>query len=225
MGKPVEIVFLGINDAGMQVYEWLCDRENVFVHSLLTTKSQLQVIKDADPDYVVSCGYKHIVPESILEIPNQGSLNLHPSYLPYNRGANPNVWSIVEGTPSGVSLHYMDTGIDTGDIVARESVKTNFSDTGQDLHERLEDAQVKLFKEMWPKIESGTVSTIKQEDTKGTFHHSQEVEELCELNPAEEIRVDKFLNRLRALTYPPYKNAKIRIDDETYYVEVDISKA
>lgn len=225
MGESIEIVFLGVNDAGMQIYEWLCDREGVFVHSLLTTKSQLPVIKDTEPDYVISCGYRHIVPKSILKIPEQGCLNLHPSYLPYNRGANPNVWSIVEGTPSGVSLHYMDTGIDTGNIVAQEEVKTDFSDTGKDLHERLEDAQVELFKDTWPKIESSTVSTTKQTENKGTYHHTKEFEELCELEPDEEMRVDDFLNRLRALTYPPYRNAKIQIDGETYYVEVDISKA
>jgi len=54
MSDELEVVFLGLNDAGRRVYEWLCDREGVFVHSLLTTEEQLQVIEDVRPDYVVS---------------------------------------------------------------------------------------------------------------------------------------------------------------------------
>jgi methionyl-tRNA formyltransferase len=99
MSNEIEIVFLGVNDTGMRVYEWLCDRSEVFVRALLTTEEQLTVIKEVELDLVVSRGYRHIVPEPTLDVPQMGCLNLHPAYLPYNRGANPNVWSIVEGTP------------------------------------------------------------------------------------------------------------------------------
>jgi len=225
MSAETEIIFLGVNDAGMRVYEWLCDRESVFVHSLLTTESQLRVVEDIQPDYLVSCGYRHIVPEEILDIPDEGCLNLHPAYLPYNRGANPNVWSIVEDTPAGVTLHYMDSGIDTGDIIARRKVDTDFSDTGKDLYERLEDAQVDLFKTVWPDIVSSEISTSEQDTDAGTYHRTSEFDELCRLDPDERVQVKPFLDRLRALTFPPYNNAQIEIDGDTYYVEVDIEKA
>jgi methionyl-tRNA formyltransferase len=224
MSERINVVFLGINDAGMRIYEWLCDREGVFVHSLLTTKNQLQVIKDIQPEYVIACGYRHIVPEEILDVPVGGCLNIHPAYLPYNRGANPNVWSIVEGTPAGVTLHWMDPNLDTGDIIARRKVEGDFSDTGKDLYERLEDAQVALFRETWPNIVAGEIDETEQEEDAGTYHRTSDFEELCELDPNEEVRVKEFLDRLRALTFPPYDNAKIEVDGETYYVEVDISK-
>jgi methionyl-tRNA formyltransferase len=224
MLSDVEVIFLGINDAGMRIYDWLCDQDNIFMHSILTTKDQLRIIKNVEPDYIVSCGYQHIVPESILTIPTKGCLNLHPAYLPYNRGANPNVWSIIEGTPAGVTLHYMDPGIDTGDIVARRKVETAFSDSGKDLHKRLEDAQLELFQDVWSDILSDNISVVEQDENQGTYHQTSEFETLCELNPDEEVRVKEFLDRLRALTFPPYNNAKIEIDDETYYVEVDITR-
>jgi len=225
MSDTTEVIFLGVNDAGMRVYEWLCDREGVFVRSLLTTEDQLRVVEEAEPDYLVSCGYRHIVPESVLEVPTEGCLNLHPSYLPYNRGANPNVWSIVERTPAGVTLHYMDPGIDTGAIIARERVETDFSDTGKDLYERLEDAQVDLFREAWPAVEAGEVSPTPQDETAGTYHRTAEFEDLCELDPDDEVTVKAFLNRLRALTFPPYDNAEIEVDGTTYYVDVDVREA
>jgi methionyl-tRNA formyltransferase len=224
MLSDVEVIFLGINDAGMRIYDWLCDQDNIFMHSILTTKDQLRIIKNVEPDYIVSCGYQHIVPESVLTIPTKGCLNLHPAYLPYNRGANPNVWSIIEGTPAGVTLHYMDPGIDTGDIVARRKVETAFSDSGKDLHKRLEDAQLELFQDVWSDILSDNISVVEQDENQGTYHQTSEFETLCELNPDEEVRVKEFLDRLRALTFPPYNNAKIEIDDETYYVEVDITR-
>ncbi|MDL0119329.1 formyltransferase family protein [Halobacterium salinarum] len=224
MGENIDVVFLGVNDAGMRVYDWLCERSGVFVHSLLTTKEQLKMIEDIQPDFVISCGYPHIVPKKILDIPDEGCLNLHPAYLPYNRGANPNVWSIVEGTPAGVTLHWMDSGIDTGDIIARRTVETGFTDTGRDLHERLEEAQVKLFQEIWPDVVSGNVPEIKQSEEKGTYHRTEEFEEICQLDPDETVCIKNFLDRLRALTFPPYDNAEIEIEGETYYVEVDITK-
>jgi methionyl-tRNA formyltransferase len=215
MSNEIEVVFLGVNDAGMRVYDWLCDRSEVFVRSLLTTEEQLTVVEEVEPNLVVSCGYRHIVPESILDVPEMGCLNLHPAYLPYNRGANPNVWSIVEGTPAGVTLHYMDSTLDTGDIVARREVATDFSDTGKDLYQRLEDTQVELFQQTWPDVVGGNVSLTEQEQDEGTYHRTDEFKELCEIDGEETVQAKKFLDRLRALTFPPYDNAKIEVDGET----------
>jgi len=224
MNEDIDVVFLGVNDAGMRVYEWLCDRSDVFVHALLTTKEQLDNIETIQPDYIISCGYGHIVPEEILAIPTEGCLNLHPSLLPFNRGANPNVWSIVDGTPAGVTLHYMDAGVDTGNVIAQRAVEKQFSDTGKTLQNRLEDAQVELFQSVWPKIVAGEAESDPQEQNAGTYHRTDEFEELCKLDPNETVEVKPFLDRLRALTYPPYNNATLEVDGETYYVEIDITK-
>jgi len=223
--RGTTVVFLGINDAGRRVYDYLCDRDEVFVHSLLTTKEQLRVVEEVEPDYLVSCGYRHTVPEDVLEVPSEGCLNLHPALLPYNRGANPNVWSIVEGTPAGVTLHYMDPGIDTGAVVAQREVKTDFADSGKDLYERLEDAQVALFGETWPAVEAGEATATPQDDDTETYHTTDEFDDLCELDPEETVRVKELLDRLRALTFPPYDNAYVEVDGERYYVEIDVEPA
>jgi len=217
----MEVIFLGINDVGKRVYEWLCDRDGVDVLSLLTTKGQLELVRELRPDIVVSVGYGHIVPGDILEIPNKGCINLHPSLLPYNRGANPNVWSIVEDTPAGVTLHYMDEGVDTGDILTQRRVEKRLDDTGKDLHKRLEDAQFELFTENWPKIESSDMVAEVQEQ-KGTYHEASEFEDLCKLRPDEEYTVTELLDRLRALTFPPFDNAYVELNGEKYYVDIEI---
>lgn len=220
----MEVVFLGVNDVGMQIYEWLCRRDGVDVRAMLTEPEQLDLVRRHEPDLLVSVGFDHLVPPDILDVPARGALNLHPSYLPYNRGKSPNVWPLVEGTPAGVTLHFMDAEFDTGDIVARREVETDFSDTGKDLHGRLETAQFDLFTEVWPDVEAGDIERTPQEDS-GTYHSTDDFRDLCDLDPDAEVRVGDFLDRLRALTFPPFDNARIEVDGETYYVDVEIREA
>ncbi|WP_458207730.1 methionyl-tRNA formyltransferase [Haladaptatus sp. NG-SE-30] len=217
-----EVVFLGTNNVGRRVYDWLCNRESVVVRAMLTEADQLSLIADLNPDVVVAVGFRHIVPSEILEIPEQGCLNLHPGLLPETRGFNPNVWSIVEGHPAGATLHYMDDGVDTGDVIARKCVETRFDDTGRDLYERLEEACFELFIETWPDVETGSVQAVPQDDTAATTHRKQDFIELCEIDADEEYTVKELLDVLRALTFPPFDNAHIEVDGETYFVDVDV---
>jgi methionyl-tRNA formyltransferase len=118
----------------------------------------------------------------------------------------------------------MDESFDTGEIIAQREVETDFADTGKDLHRRLEDAQFDLFTQVWPDIEAGEVETTPQEESTGEYHSVEDFQDLCGLDPDEEVRVKDFLNRLRALTFPPFNNARIAVDGETYYVDIEIRK-
>lgn len=218
----MKVVFLGVNAVGLQVYEWLCEREDADVRALLTEPSQLGLVEREPPDLIVSVGFDHLVPESILRIPSEGAINLHPALLPHNRGKSPNVWPLVDGSPAGVTLHYMDPEFDTGDVIDQRVVETQFTDTGKDLHQRLETAQFELFTEVWPDIARGDVSATPQDENAGSYHSTQDFRDLCEMDPDEEVRIREFLNRLRALTFPPFDNAYLELDGERYYVDVDI---
>lgn len=218
----IDVLFLGVNDVGFRVYEWLCDRDDATVGALLTTREQLSIVHELDPDVVVSIGFDHLVPEDILTAPSRGCVNLHPAYLPYNRGKSPNVWSLVEGTPAGATLHYMAPEFDTGDVIARRRVDTDFADTGKDLHRRLERAQFELFTDVWPDIVADEVESEPQDPDAGTYHTTADFRDLCELDPEAEVTVKELLDRLRALTFPPFDNAYVELDGERYYVDVDI---
>jgi methionyl-tRNA formyltransferase len=218
----MDVVFLGVNDVGMRIYEWLCDREGVHVAALVTTTDQLELIERLRPDLVVSVGYGHLVPPDVLSIPPEGCINLHPSYLPHNRGKSPNVWSIVEGTPAGVTLHYMDEEFDTGEIIERREMEVGFDATGKDLHERLERAQFDLFTDVWPRIEGGDVETTPQSADEGRYHSVADFRDLCEIDPEATYEAKELLDVLRALTFPPFDNAYLELDGERYYVDVEI---
>ncbi len=217
-----EVVFLGTNEVGREVYDWLCDRESVAVRAMLTEADQLDLVADLDPEVVVAVGFRHIVPPETLAVPEKGCLNLHPGLLPETRGFNPNVWSIVEDRPAGATLHYMDEGVDTGDVLARQRVETRFDDTGRDLYERIEKACFEVFTETWPDVESGDAEAVPQDDAAGTSHRKQDFLDLCELDADAEYTVTELLDVLRALTFPPFDNAHVEVDGETYYVDVDV---
>ena len=71
-------------------------------------------------DLIISFGYNKILKKNILEKISRPPINLHISYLPYNRGAYPNFWSFIKETPKGVSIHEINEGIDKGGIIARK---------------------------------------------------------------------------------------------------------
>lgn len=73
-------------------------------------------------DVVVCFGYRHIIRLPVLATAKRPVLNLHISFLPWNRGAHPNFWSFAERTPAGVTIHEIDEGLDTGPIVFRREV-------------------------------------------------------------------------------------------------------
>lgn len=219
----LEAVFLGMNDAGEEVYDWLNKREDVKVKALLTEKEQLSLIKQIEPDIVVSSGFEHKVPKEIIEVPEEGIVNLHPSYLPYNRGSHPHIWSLVEGTPAGVSIHYMVESIDEGPVIDKKEVRVEPRDTARTLYDRLTRQMVELFKQNWSKIVDGNVEAEKQNLDEGNTHYQRDLEDLCELKMGEKVKIGDFLERLRALTYPPYNTAYFEKYGIKYYVEIDIT--
>jgi len=219
--EKIKIAFLGINNAGKRIYDWLASRSEEIL-CLLTEAQELKLIEKIKPDILVSCGFRHVVPANIRRIPPRGCINIHSSYLPYNKGANPNVWSIIESTPAGVSIHYMDDGIDTGEIIARRMVETAFSDNAKDVYEKLEDGQVELFIEMWDQIKQGSINPIPQKKDEGAFHNVADFEKVCQIELDKQYTGRELLNRLRALTFPPYHNAYVIVNGEKFYLRLEI---
>ncbi|MDP2400619.1 MAG: formyltransferase family protein, partial [Actinomycetota bacterium] len=96
-------------------------------------------------DFLISFGYRHIIPAAMLEPFGPRAINLHISLLPWNRGADPNLWSYLEDTPKGVTIHVLDEGLDTGPIVAQREVADDSDDTLRTSYERLTCEIIGLF--------------------------------------------------------------------------------
>jgi methionyl-tRNA formyltransferase len=232
----MRILFLGNNWVGWQVVKWLrgqnerivglvihppakqkfgdeimrsarVDPEHMFDGSQLRQRDTLQAIQALQPDIGVSILFDYILKPEFLELFPLGVANLHPAYLPYNRGQYPNVWSIIEGTPAGATLHYIDPGVDTGDIIARLRVSVEPIDTGETLYRKLEQACVDLFKETWPAIRSGQAPRLSQSRGEGTCHRTRDVEDVDCIDLDREYKAGELIDLIRARTFPPYSGA------------------
>lgn len=113
-------------------------------------------LDERQPRLLVSHGYARIIRPPVVERFRERAVNLHISYLPWNRGADPNLWSILEDTPSGVTIHYVDHGVDTGDVIAQRRVELGDDETLASSYARLQDEIADLFAEQWPAIASGS---------------------------------------------------------------------
>ncbi len=120
-------------------------------------------------DFIVSFGYRYIIKSDVLRQFPKRVINLHISFLPWNKGADPNLWSFLEDTPKGVTIHYIDPGLDTGDILAQREVMMQPDDTLRTSYERLTTAIENLFCDVWMEIRTGNRLAVPQPDG-GSFH-------------------------------------------------------
>ncbi len=194
----------------------------VFDGSQLQDARLLGAIRELNPDIAVSVLFGYILRPPFLRLFPRGVINLHPSYLPYNRGAYPNVWSIVEGTPAGVTLHYIDEGVDTGDIIAQRQVPVDPSDTGASLYDKLEREGLALFRDTWPSIKVGNAPRRPQQGA-GTHHRTADVARIDRIELDEPYRARDLINVLRARTFAPYKGAYFESDGVRVYLRLEMT--
>lgn len=141
-------------------------------------KDALEDIKALAPDCIITCAYGQIVPKSILDIPVFKSLNVHASLLPKYRGGAPIHKSIMAGdTQTGVTLMFMDVGMDTGDMLAKETVSILEDDTFGDVEFKLKDASIKLIKEALPRYFKGELTAEVQDESQASYAYAIKREE------------------------------------------------
>lgn len=249
----MRIVCLCNNWLGWQVLQWLGDQGQeivgVVVHpagegkcldeiravaartksivlkdSSVNEPEGLERIRSLKADMAVSVLFRNILRKPFLDIFTKGCINLHPAYLPYNRGNYPNVWSIVEKTPAGVTLHYIDEGLDTGDILAQERVPVEMTDTGGTLYRKLELAALELFQSTWPSIETGTAPRRRQDAEPGTSHRRSDVQTIDKIDLDRMYKAEDLINILRARTFPPYHGAYFRRDGKKVYLSLELAE-
>ncbi len=126
-------------------------------------------IKAIDPDAIIVAAYGKLLPVELLQIPRLGCINIHASLLPKYRGAAPIHRSVINGEEkTGVTLMYMEKGLDTGDMIAARSTKIGRKTTAQ-LHDELSAIGADLLVKTLPGIEMGISGRTKQDDSLATY--------------------------------------------------------
>lgn len=130
----------------------------------------IEVLRKLEPDLFISMYFGRLFAPELLDVPSIGCINMHPSLLPKGRGQGPSTWPIVNGDKeTGQTIHYLDEGIDTGDIIAQRILLIDPDDTSATLGAKLEDLGFDLFTEIWPLITCGNAPRIPQDNSQATY--------------------------------------------------------
>lgn len=153
-GRPLMIIFLGNGDSVKRYADVIEGSKN-------------------DRDIVVSCQYPFKAPDSLLR--NFTCVNIHYGELPYFAGCNPIFWQIALSDHAGVTLHYMDSSFDSGDIIDTHIVPTG-NCTADELYEYLANAGKEMFLRNYKGILDGTAPRKKQDLSKRTYYKKSDVD-------------------------------------------------
>ncbi len=140
---------------------------NIPVYQPISAKTDdaYEYLKSFDADIFIVAAYGQILPKRILDIPLYGCINIHASLLPKYRGAAPIQWCIINGeTVTGVTTMQMNQGLDTGDMLVKEEVLIEDTDTGETLHDKLAIAGVCAIRKTLKQIDEGLLVPEKQDD-------------------------------------------------------------
>ena len=130
----------------------------------------IEELKNLNPDVIVVVAYGQILPESILNIPKYGCINVHGSLLPKYRGAAPIQWAVLDGEEkTGITTMYMEKGLDTGDMIDKAEVVLDKKETAGSLHDKLMVLGADLLLETLKKLEDGTAVREKQNDEESCY--------------------------------------------------------
>jgi dTDP-4-amino-4,6-dideoxyglucose formyltransferase len=166
----MKILFLTNNEISNKLIHWL---ENEAKEELIVYDKpiNLEFIKKIKPDFIISYNYRLIISKKIIDYMKGNIINLHISLLPWNKGAYPNVWSFLEDTPKGVTIHIIDEGVDTGSILIQKEVDINENiETLRSSYEKLHKEIQELFKKHWNNIKNKELNP-KLQKLEGSMHY------------------------------------------------------
>jgi methionyl-tRNA formyltransferase len=200
------------------------EERDIPVYIYDSTDSVMSKLPD-NVDLGVLAWWPKILKSPLLETPRYGFVNTHPSLLPHNRGKHYNFWALVEQAPFGVTLHYADSGIDTGDIVAQQEIPYDWCDTGESLYCKAQEAIVGLFCQTYPILRTGHFDSKPQSREFGSFHHSSEIDQASKIDLNGVYRGRDLINLLRARTFEGYPGCWFEEAGKSYEISIKIKEA
>ena len=139
----------------------------------INIKEEYEEVLKYKPDMIVTCAYGQIIPKELLDYPKYKCINVHASLLPKLRGGAPIHHAIMDGyDKTGITIMYMDTKMDSGDIISQKETNITKDDTLGTLHDRLSEMGKDLLMETLPNIISGNIKPIKQDESEVTYGYN-----------------------------------------------------
>lgn len=156
------VVFSHVKKVGIEKTILVLQPENI--------KKQYQEVLALEPDIIITCAYGQIIPNELIDYPKYGCINVHASLLPKLRGGAPIHRAIINGyKETGITIMYMNSSMDAGDIISQTKIEITDQDTAESLHDKLAVLGRDLLLETLPSILEGTNQRIEQDQSEVTF--------------------------------------------------------
>lgn len=163
-GRGKKLCYTPVKEKAMECHLEVAQPEKV------REESFVERLKAIAPDVIVVVAFGQILPESILNIPKYGCINVHASLLPAYRGAAPIQWAVIDGlAETGVTTMYMEKGLDTGDIICQSKLPLAADETGGSLFDKLAKEGADLLVKTLKMLEDGTATRTKQDDSRSSY--------------------------------------------------------
>ena len=194
----MRILCLYNNDCAIRLFKWLELQGNECIY----WKDDIEIswLLNLDIELAVSYTYNRLVKPDVIAMLKGNVVNIHNSYLPFNRGSDPNLWSLVEDTPRGVSLHYIDEKLDKGFLIEQVLLsKPNCNlATLRTTYDELDDAAYEMFKKAF--LDYSHWNNMKKiVYGQGSYHSDKDGEWLRRLITSYDMKVSDFLERIRLM--------------------------
>lgn len=165
----------------------------------LESEHTYDFLKSIRPDYILGIHYPYIISNKIISIPSIGFLNLHPAFLPYNKGWHTPSWAIIDDTPYGATLHFMSEKLDEGDIIHQKKLDVLKNDTADSLYKKVLDLEKQVFYEAFDDLVKLNPPRFQQIN-QGTSHVKKDLEKVRKINLEDKTTNGELIDRLRALS-------------------------
>ena len=217
VGKNKDVSFSPVKKLALE--------ENITVFQPVRIRKDFEELKKIDIDLIVTCAYGQIIPKEVLELPKYGCINVHASILPKYRGSAPIQWCLFNNDDvTGVTIMYMDEGMDTGDIIKIKEIPILESDNVGTLHDKLSILGRDLLLEVLPTIFDKTNDRIKQGGNYSLAPMIKRVDERLDFNEEGQ----KIIGKIKGLNPWPLANIIINNQEikvlEAQFIEKKIEK-
>lgn len=189
------VLFLTNNRNTLPLFDWLHKRGKTTLYSEALQRCQVEVL---NPDFIISYNYRYKIADDVIAYMKGNIINLHISFLPWNRGTSPNIWSFIDHTPQGVTIHQVSSGLDRGMILYQKECSFDIQkETFATSYQKLNGMITELFQEKWEEIRTGNFPLHEQKG-KGSYHEKSDLDRLKErLDFRWDEVIAEFLARYR----------------------------
>jgi methionyl-tRNA formyltransferase len=164
-----------------------------------------------EPDFLLSFQAAQILRSPLIATAGMATLNLHFGPLPRYRGVAPIAWAIINGeAATGVSIHHINPGVDSGELVRSRAVPIEDDDTGRTLYDKCSQAAVELFREAWPALRAGEGHGTPQDDARALYYNRYSID-FGRRRVSWHADARAIFNWIRAFIFPPFQYPLISV--------------